>query len=194
MIPVEKNKADAVKIFIGSVKEASASIEVNDKIVNFVSNSFNKMKKISERKLEFFALDSDIIFYKKQYQIIIPKSYQEKYSFEDGNGSYPWLWFNFKKSISDAKFRVSILKDGKPCVFVKSVAHEGISSFVNDTTLLYEGKVNEYISFELVKDLQLNRDLLLGIYTIVLSDENGNEEQLFDLYYTNKIETLELID
>lgn len=97
MIPVEKNKADAVKNFIGSVKEASASIEVNDKIVNFVSNSFNKMKKISERKLEFFALDSDIIFYKKQYQIIIPKSYQEKYSFEDGNGSYPWLWFNFKK-------------------------------------------------------------------------------------------------
>lgn len=45
MIPVEKNKADAVKNFIGSVKEASASIEVNDKIVNFVSNSFNKMKK-----------------------------------------------------------------------------------------------------------------------------------------------------
>ena len=60
--------------------------------------------------------------------------------------------------------------------------------------LLYEGKINEYISFELVKDLQLDRDLLLGIYTIVLSDENGNEEQLFDLYYTNKIETLELID
>ena len=55
MIPVEKNKADAVKNFIGSVKEASASIEVNDKIVNFVSNSFNKMKKISERKLEFFC-------------------------------------------------------------------------------------------------------------------------------------------
>ena len=60
--------------------------------------------------------------------------------------------------------------------------------------MLYEGKINEYISFELVKDLQLDRDLLLGIYTIVLSDENGNEEQLFDLYYTNKIETLELID
>lgn len=193
MVIVEKGKADAVKAFLGSIREANAAIEVNNNVINPFFANFSNLKTIAERKLIITPFDSDVIFYKKQYEEIIPPSYRKDYTFEAGKGSYPWLWFNFKKNLADAKLKVSVLKDGNICTFAKSVAHEGTSTLSeNDTVLTYEAKVDGYISWELVKDLQLNRDSLMGTYTIVITAEDGSDKQMFEIPYTNKIQTLVL--
>ena len=60
-----------------------------------------ELQTIAERKLIITPGMCGIVQTKEQYMNIIAKSYQENYTYEDGIGSYPWLWFNFQKQPSD---------------------------------------------------------------------------------------------
>ena len=172
-------KKQTVEKFLSNIKSGVCDISISNSVVDSLVSSFSELQNIANREMIINATTGGIINDKSSYLNIIPLSYQEKYSYEEGLGSYPWLWLNFTKTPEDAKIQVQIEKDGVLCEFGDSVSKIGTIS-EDKKTLSTEAK--NYIGLELVKDLGLTGNLF-GTYHIIFRNENGDDEQIFEVVF-----------
>lgn len=180
----EKLKKQTAIKFLETVKQGVSDLFISDSTINTLYSSLDELNKINNRKLIITPGTCGIINSKQSYLAIVPQSYSEKYSYEDGIGSYPWLWFNFSKSVSDeTKFNVQIIKDGIVCTFSDEVSKLGTLSSDNKVVTISS---KSYFSFEIIKDLNISRENIFGNYEIVITNEEGEDKQIFEIFYSKK--------
>lgn len=76
--------------------------------------------------------------------------------------------------------KVQVEKDGVLCTFGDNVANIGTLSEDKKTVTVTS---KNYISFEIVKDLNIPSNQAKGNYIIIFTDEEGNDKQMFQIMY-----------
>ena len=174
-------KQAAADKFFGAVKSGVSDLFVSEASIDSLVSSMKELQTIAERKLIITPGMCGIVQTKEQYMNIVAKSYQENYTYEDGIGSYPWLWFNFQKQPSDeTKMKIQIEKDGVICTFGDGVSKIGTLSEDKKTVTV---TAKNYIFFEVVKELNIPFNQVKGNYFIIFTDEEGNDKQIFQITY-----------
>lgn len=143
---------------------------------------------VEKEPLQITANTWGIIFTENGYNAIVPESYRNQYSYAESQPSMPWLWFNFKKTPKNRKYYVQIRKDGVAKKFVGTSSNLG--KLLNNDMIL-ECTADEYISWEIVKDLGIATEDQLGLYQIFITeyyDENSKsvwgQQYVFQVNYT----------
>ena len=174
-------KQAAADKFFGAVKSGVSDLMVSESSIDTLVTAMSELQVIAGRKLIITPGVCGIVQTKEQYENIVPKSYRDNYTYEEGKGSYPWLWFNFQKQPYDeTKIKVQVEKDGVLCTFGDNVANIGTLSEDKKTVTVTS---KNYISFEIVKDLNIPSNQAKGNYIIIFTDEEGNDKQMFQIMY-----------
>lgn len=119
--------------------------------------------------------NSGIINSEEDYNAILPASYLEEYpwkaEYADG---LPWLWINVKALIAKGT-QVCIKHKNAFCKFTN--IPESIGTVSEDKTVLTLEDVNEYVGFEVQKDLGVEQADIAGIYQVYVLGANGSVVQ-----------------
>lgn len=177
----EKIKQETAIKFIQTIKQGVSDLVVSDSVIDSVYSSMEELNKVMNRKFIVTPGICGIVFTKQSYETILPKSYREKYTYEEGINSYPWLWFNFTINI-EGSYKVQVAKDGVLCTFNDSISSIGTLSEDKKTITTSASK---YLGFEIVKDLNVKENLY-GNYELIFTDEEGNDKQIYEIVYSKK--------
>lgn len=120
--------------------------------------------------------NSGIINSEADYNAILPTSYLEQYpwkaEYADG---LPWLWINTKALIAKGT-QICIKHKNAFCKFAN--IPESIGTVSEDKTVLTLEDTNEYVGFEVQKDLGVEQADIAGIYQVyVLGGANNSVVQ-----------------
>lgn len=177
----EKIKQETAIKFIQTIKQGVSDLMVFDSVVDSIYSSIEEINKIMNRKFIVTPGIGGIVNTKESYEFIIPESYKEQYSYEEGINSYPWLWFNFTTN-AKGSYKVQVAKDGVLCTFNDSVSSIGTLSEDKKTITISASK---YLGFEIIKDLNVKENLY-GSYELIFTDEEGNDKQIYEIFYSKK--------
>lgn len=120
--------------------------------------------------------NSGIINSEADYNAILPTSYLEKYPWKaEYAEGLPWLWINTKALIAKGT-QICIKHKNAFCKFAN--IPESIGMVSEDKTVLTLEDTNEYVGFEVQKDLGVEQADIAGIYQVyVLGGANNSVVQ-----------------
>jgi hypothetical protein len=132
--------------------------EVDNEIVGHIELNVVKVETSYTQDVVYNALD---------YARVVDPTYRSQYTYEQGEGSYPWLVINFKNAPTEGQ-RV-LIQFNKPVRLSADI--EGVSK---DRTYMVT-TAKHYQMFEVVKDLGLTVEDSNDLYAIVTNLEKDEE-------------------
>lgn len=169
---VEKIKKEAIKKLLNGIKEGNSAIEPSNYAIEEIFTGIKNFDKILSRKFNFLCYNLEIITDRVAYNRLIPSSYKEKNPYR----GQKYLLFSFKKDVEDAKFKISIIKDGQICTY-KNI-DEAVGTVVDEDKKILESNQRSYLIFDIYRNLQIIN--AKGFYQIIITDEEGNSKQIFE--------------
>lgn len=132
--------------------------------------------------LKPIALDpnSGMISDEESYNTILPQSYLQQYPWKpDYAAGLPWIWLNLKQPIKEGTV-IMIRHNNKFCSFANIPENLGVVGGTNNTVLTTK-VINNYLGFEVQKDLGVDKQDVSGLYQVYVINEDGSVLQ--DFYF-----------
>lgn len=158
---------------------------LKDEFLQEVLGSIKQLGTVLNRQVIVTVSSMGVVKTKEDWDRLIPESYKEEYDYEDGAGSYLWLWTNYTKN-KNAKMKISVFKDGKICTLNPETV-SAIGTLEGENTIVLLTKEDAVkLGFEIVKDLSISPNEISGTYQVVFTAEDGSDKQIFEVTYTDK--------